>query len=429
MKIGELFVQLGFKTDKKKLQDFSKGVSNLRKNLLFTQIAFVSAIYGLEKFVEGTLKGVISLTNLNRQTGLSIRELQKWQQAGQLANLDLNAEEISNSIAKLQDNLAKIRRGQGNVAPFQLLGIDIAGKNAFQVLENIRESIVGISDAQATSLISKLGLDPKFINILRLSREEFEKLGKNIFLSPEQQRSILKVGQNFKMLTLRLKALKDQAVAKISPQLEKMIKDFFMWIDKNGEKIINTISSLARVFSSFAEAIGNAFSLMARMLESVAGLENGIKALTFVFALLSLSFSPFLVGLLLIIGFLDDIKVWMEGGESYFGKFYDSLDKLTNKFSKLEEKSKFTKKLNWLGLGTLGAILGGPAGGFLGLGLFPLMEKRRQDFLRELNNKENNVNNNYEINIMTGSDNANEIASTTVEELKNAQSQLNNGGI
>lgn len=436
MKIGELFVQLGFKTDKETLRKFNQGINNLKKDVLTLQVAFAGAIFGLDRFVKGTLEGVVALTNLNRQTGLSIRELQKWRQAGQLANLNLNAEEISNSIAKLQDNLAQIRRGRGNVAPFQLLGIDIAGKDAFQVLESIRGAIVGVSDAQATSLIKKLGLDSRFINILRLTREEFEKLGKNIFLTPAQQRSILKVGQSFKMLTLRLKALKDQAVAKISPQLEKLIKNFFMWIDKNGTKIINTISGLARVFGTFAEAVGNAFSLITQMLERVFGLENGIKALALAFGVLSLSFSPFLAGLILIIGFLDDIRVWIEGGDALFGKFYDFLDGLISRFDGLTEtfnkigETSFFKKLFTRATagGVIGSVIPG-VGTLTGAGIGALGGIIKDAITSAFENKRLKSENNFEVNVITGSGDAREIAVMTIEELKNAQSQLNNGGI
>jgi hypothetical protein len=438
MKIGELFVELGFKTDNEKLKKFAQGINNLKKNLILTQFAFVGAVISLDRFVNGTLKGVIALKSLNEQTGLSTREIQRWQQAGRLANLSLSAEEISNSIAKLQNNLAQIRRGRGNIAPFQLLGIDVASKDAFQVLEAIRNSIKDIDNATATNLIKKLGLDPRFISILKLSRQEFDKLAQNFFLSPQQQRNILRLGQNFRMLTLRLKALKDQAVAKITPQLERLIKNFFMWIDKNGNKIINTISSLARVFNNFAMAVGNAFGLIVDMLESVFGLENGIKTLTLAIALLSLSLSPILAGLVLFIGFLDDIRVWIEGGDSLFGKFYDYLDGIIKRteiirktFDFMKENPFFSKVM--LSAGT-GAVIGGKFGGGVGalggagvgsaLAVFLEIMKRSKEFVQEQRNTTNNIN----MNIVSGGD-ARETAVITVEELVNTQSQLNNGGI
>lgn len=453
MKIGELFVALGFKADNKKLDQFSKSINGIKKNLLLTQVAFAGAIFGLDRFVNGTLKGVVALRSLNQITGLSIKQIQKWQQAGQLADLSLTAENVSNSIAKLQNNLAEIRRGKGNIAPFQLLGIDISGKNAFQVLESIRTNIKDIDNATAVNLIKKLGLDAKFISVLRLSNKEFEKLSQNMFLSPSQQKAILNVGKNFKMITLRLKALKDQAVAKITPQLERMIKNFFMWLDKNGNKIINTISSLALVFNNFAKAVGNAFGLISQMLESLFGLENGIKSFAFVIGFLSLAFSPFLAGLVLFIGLLDDIKVWMEGGDSLFGTFYDFIDGILERienvigsFEKLNKVSKEAGKggkeepsvaqgfFKSIGVGAgAGAVAGsalpivGTLGGaFLGGlgGAFVELLKKSKEFTQEQRNTTNNITQ----NIVSGGD-ARETAVLTVEELINTQSQLNNGGI
>jgi len=446
MKIGELFIALGFKTDNKKLSNFSKGVSSLRKNMLLTTGAFVGAIFIIDNFIEKTLKGVIALKNLNQQTGLSTQSIQKWQQAGQLANLSLTTEEISNSVAKLQNNIAEIRRGQGNIAPFQLLGIDIGGKNAFQILENIRNSIEGIDDATATNLIKKLGLDARFISLLRLSREEFEKLGKNIFLSKKQQSNILKLGRSFKILTLRLKALKDQAVAKITPELEKLINKFFKWIDQNGKRVVETIESFGRGFNNFTMAIGNAFDLLVKFVEKTMGFENGIKAVATAFALISLSFSPFLVGLTLIIALLDDIRVWSLGGKSLFGGFYDLIDGLIKRIEKLKEsfnKLNFVKKFkegskdsNFLKLTKtiLKESFSNPLGGvkagsvMLAGGAISLINSIKENLTFDKKDKRNNITNNVRIEVV-GTGDVNKDIINSVEELLNAQTSLNNGGI
>jgi hypothetical protein len=326
--IGELFIELGVKADTGTLNKVNAGFKNLRTNLLLTAGAFTGAIVGLDRFVNSALKGVVSLQNLNAQTGLSIEKLQQFQQAGQLSNLALSADQIAQSIGNVQKNLAQIKIGQGNIAPFQLLGVDVAGADAFDVLEQLRSSIQGIDPAIATNLISQLGLSPDFINLLKLSRKEFELLGENTFLNPRQRADIDKVGTSIKALTLRFKALKDQAVAKIAPQLNELVQKFFKWLKDNGDKVVRVITSMARGFASFAQAIGNAFDLSARFIENVTGLENGIKLLAVAFGFLTLSFSPFLAGLAAIVLLLDDIAVFRRGGESVIGSLIDAFKEL-----------------------------------------------------------------------------------------------------
>ena len=332
--IGELFIELGIKADTQTINKVGAGIKGLRTNLLLVTAAFSGAVLGLDRFVNSALKGVVSLQNLNAQTGLSIEKLQQFQQAGQLSNLALSADQIAQSIANVQKNIAEIKIGRGDISPFQLLGVDVTGQDAFGVIEQLRDSIQGLDPAIATNLISQIGLTPDFINLLKLSRKEFEALGENTFLNPRQRADIDKVGTSIKALTLRFKALKDQAIAKIAPELNELVQKFFKWLKDNGDKIVRVITSLARGFSSFASAIANAFSITSRFIESIFGLENGLKVLAIGFAALSLSFSPFLAGLTAIILLLDDIAVFRKGGKSVIGELVESFKELPD-FGKL----------------------------------------------------------------------------------------------
>ena len=328
--IGELFIELNVRADNQAVNRFNFGFKDLRKNALLAAGAFTGAVVGLDRLIASTLRGVVSLQNLNNQTGLSIEKLQQFQQAGQLSNLALSADQIAQSIGNVQKNLADIKIGQGNIAPFQLLGINVDGADAFDVIEQIRDSIKGIDPAIATNLISQLGLTPDFINILKLSRKEFELLGENTFLNPQQRADIDNVGTSIKALTLRFKALKDQAIAKIAPDLNELMQKFFKWLKDNDDSVINTIAFITKGFTSFARALGNAFDLSSRFLNNIIGMENGLKILATSFGFLTLSFSPFLAGLAAVILLLDDIAVYRRGGNSITGELFKSFNNLPN---------------------------------------------------------------------------------------------------
>lgn len=356
--IGELFIELGVKADTQTINKVGDGIKNLRKNALLLTGAFTGAVIGLDRFVNSALKGVVALQNINAQTGLSIQKLQQFQQAGQLSNLAISAEQIANSIANVQKNIAQIKIGQGDIAPFQLLGVDVAGQDAFGVIEQLRGAIQGLDPAIATNLISQIGLTPDFINILKLSRKEFELLGENTFLNPRQRADIDKVGTSIKALSLRFKALKDQAVAKIAPQLNELVQNFFKWLKDNGDKVVRVITSMARGFAAFASAVGNAFTLTARFIENIVGMENGIKTLAIAFGALTLSFSPFLLGLAAIILLLDDIAVFRRGGKSVIGDLVEAFEDLPD----------FAKALGGLAVGgTIAASLSGITKGIIAM--------------------------------------------------------------
>jgi len=350
MKIGDLFIALGLKVDQEKLARFQKGINNLQRDIVTLKAAFIAGAFALDRFVDGTVKGNVSLQNLSNQTGLAIDKLQRLNQVGQLADLTLSADTISQSIGNLERNLAAIRLGQGNIAPFQLLGIDPAGKDAFQILDRLRESIKGLDPATATNLIQQLGLTPQFINILKLSRKEFEALSENTFLNKNQRQNIIRLGTAITGLRLRFKALKDQAVAKLTPLLIEMVEKFFKWMRDNGDKIINTIAGLARGITLFVQAIGRSVGLLGEFIEKLLGVENGIKVITVaVSGLLAAVLIGFrrlgrLILFGVIIGLLEDIAVWHKGGESAFGKVYDvianGLSKVTDWFKIAFRESK-----------------------------------------------------------------------------------------
>ncbi len=316
--IGELFLTLGVKADTATLKKVGGAVANLRNGLLGTAAAFSGAIIALDRFVDSSLKGVVALQNINIQTGLSIEKLQKLQQVGQLSNLALSAEQISQSMAAVQKNLAAIRLGQGNVSPFGILGIDPTG-DAFSVLEQAREAIKGLDPATTTNLITQLGFSPEFINILRLTREEFQALGENTFLNRQQRADIDRAGTSIKKVTLRLVALKDQAVAKLAPGLTKLVEDFFEWLKVNGDRIIRIITKIANIFAKFALTISRAVGFLGELLEKFVGAEDGVLALAAVFGILFLAISPITATLLALFAVLEDIAVFKKGGKSLIG--------------------------------------------------------------------------------------------------------------
>jgi hypothetical protein len=326
--IGDLFINLGVRADTQTINKVDNGLKNLRRNALLVAGAFTGAIYGLDKFINSTVQSVVALKNLNAQTGLSIDQLRRYQQAGQLSNLALTPESIAQSIANVQRNLDEIELGNGNIAPFQMLGVDAIGQNAYSVIENLRESIKGVDVGKVTNLISQMGLTPDFISILQLSRKEFDALAQNSFLSGRQRNDIEKVGVSMKSVGLRFKALKDQIVAKISPELNQLIQKFFKWLVDNGDQIIKIMSGIGQTFIKFGQAIGNAVSLIGEFMGSVGGMETGVKILAASFSILVLSFSPILAGLTAMILLLDDIAVYRRGGDSLIGALIGSFEKL-----------------------------------------------------------------------------------------------------
>ena len=440
--LGELFISLGIKADEASLKRIDNGIKSLRNGAFALSAAFTGAVYGLNKFVDGSLQGVVALQNLSNQTGLAIEGLQKWQQAGQLSNLAISAEQIAGSIGNVQKNLAQIRMGQGNLAPFQLLGIDVMGQDAFGVLDQLRNSIQGLDSATATNLITQIGLTPDFINLLRLSRKEFEALSENTFLNKKQREEIDKVGTSIKALQLRMGALKDQAVAKIAPLLNDLVQDFFKWLSDNGDEIVNTMSDFAKGFAMFTQAIGNAFSVLTGFLSNITGMESGTKALAIAFGALTLAMRPMLLGFTALLLVLDDIAVFQRGGESLIGSFFDVFKngELTTQITTIATAigvlslalGGITGSLKTIkGLGGIGAVLGTVYGGYkLGKAGASFLEEKTNigGFIDKLlGNDQASINQRIGLNPALSTNITNNVTINGIQEPKAVKDELSRG--
>ena len=442
MKLGELFIKLGFDTDQLKLENFEKGIKSTARNVLFLKAAFAGAIFGMDRFVNSTIQGVASLENINQQTGLSIDLLQKWQKAGQLSNLAVSADQISGSIVALQKNIANLQVGKGNIGAFQMLGLDAMGKNAFEILDQLRERIGNYSPDIASNLISDLGLDPAMISVLKLSREEFERLGRNDFLTEKGRNAILATGKAIRDLKIRFGALKDQIALQLSPVLFKLLNGFFQWIIINKNNIITSIKFITKWIGNFFEAIKNSAMVLGDFISNILGLSGGVKGLGVAFAVLLRILKPVWFRIGLIIGLLDDIKVWKAGGDAMFGSVYEWVGKV---FEELEPLFNMLEKIrDMLGekaiigaisgaavAGPKGAIVGAIGGGIIDL-LTNFMGEAKQSFIdsgdidargRIINNS--TANNKIDIYI-SGSDNPQETATTVKRELNKAMGSIGN---
>jgi hypothetical protein len=333
MNIANLFATLGYKVDDKGLKQFESSLKSVGKNMAILTATVGAGIYALNKFVDNTLQNTIGLDNFNKQTGLSINKLQEWQRAAQLSNLSISAEEVSGSLTGLQKQIVELHQGRGDAKPFNLLGIQVGGtgKDAIDVLEEVRSSIVNLDNATATNIIAKMGLNPKMINVLRLSNKEFKELSKARFLKKEQRDDIMALGKSFKMLTMEMQILKDQAVAKLSPFLKDMIQDFFKWLRDNGDKVINIMSAIAETVGRFIRGIGNGIVFLAQFIERITGSANGLKSLIAIIGSVMLyAFSPFIAMITAILLLLDDIKSWADGEDNLFGSLYEAIYNIPN---------------------------------------------------------------------------------------------------
>lgn len=319
MKIGEFFVQLGVNADSRKLKDFIGDMGQLQVGAL-ANIASVAALTAeLVKLGTEAINASVGFQLFQNTTGLSWKELQRWQIVAQQANV--SAETVASSVTALQRQIAEVKLGRGNIAPFQLLGV--APTDAFDVLNKLRDRIRGLDAATATNIITQMGLSPEMINVLKLSDQEFLKLSKTVRgLTTDQEQQFLRTKQALVQLGMAFKYTGFDIVSHFLSAIEK----FMTYMNRSPEAVKLMIGSLG---------------------------------------LLAVALFPVQAAIVALLLVLDDLAVYFTGGKSITGEAVEGFKKLGSELKsafQLGNVGKILDLLQFKALGPMGTMAYGVAG-------------------------------------------------------------------
>lgn len=320
MKVGELFYALGIEIDedgKTQLQQLGQGTDALAKKMGFLTGAVAAAVYGVDRFIQSTTQGTITLKNFTAQTGESAAELQKWQAAATLTNVGLSAEAVASSLQSVIDNLAQIRISGGDISPFLKAGISPTSGSVFEVLRDLRENLKGLDRPIATNLIKGIGLDPRFISLLQMTNEEFEQLTQNLVLTGQETNRLTKLNDALAVLRLQVSL----SVQKFVSQAAPYIISFFKFLGDH----IKTVMIIAGIFTGLVTTMG----LLALAIKAVTG---ALAILQLVASPIGLIIAGIMAAVAALILIMQDIYVWSKGGDSAFGGVYNAFAKLGKMF-------------------------------------------------------------------------------------------------
>ena len=291
--IDELFVALGFKIDDKEVKTFDNNLKSTLKSATRFAAAVTAAVVVVDHMATSLLKNNQAFISFNQQTGLAIGNMQRIAKAGMLANMNITPETVMQSMQAVQSNLAQIRLGQGNIEPYQLLGISPVGKDANQVFDDLRNAIKGLDDMTATNIISQMGFNPEMITVLRMTNAELEDMN-GLMLSPEQRQAMEQYGMALRKVNMELGLLKDQALLAIMPALIDFLKGF---------------KAIAQVTYDMMDGFTKLLDLIPQLKGALMALALGILAY----------FNPVIAAVTALYLLIEDLAVWKAGGKSAIG--------------------------------------------------------------------------------------------------------------
>lgn len=341
--IGELFIELGVFADTKELKQFeeklkkvndsmkktskegsksNKSIKDFVKNIRNVALAVSGAIYALNRMTNTLVQNNQEFLNLIRNSDIALGSFQKWNNIGRMFGVKNAAQQLAN----LNQRLFELKlTGQG-AEGFMLAGINPMGQDAEGIMEQLRNRVAGLDDTAATFLLTKMGLDPSMLHLLRMTREEFEAFNQQTAqyrLTEEQVKQIQALNAQLEIARMKLQYLKDRAILAIMPYFVKFM-----------QHIVNVVEGL----KGLAKLTTHYLNMMSPLQKGILGVATAIGVLKA--ALIALSAHPIVAGISAILGalflILDDIGAYFKGGRSGIGYLLYFFDELAEKLRSIE---------------------------------------------------------------------------------------------
>lgn len=308
-----------------KQKEFANGIAGVAKGIGIFVGAVTAAAVAVNKFTNDLVSSNQEMLNLTRTTDTALSTFQKWNGIGKM----LGVENAAQQLESLNERLFELQLTGEGARGFQRAGINPLGQDAEGVLEQLRGRVAGLSDTAATYLLKQMGLDPRMLHLLRMSRSEFEALGETVRkyqLNDDQRSEIQALNVQLQITAQKLQYLKDRAVLAIMPAwirfmesfsgVTEILKDF-------GEKISKFVVKWRGLVVGFVAGLSRLESIK-KLFVSISGVVGGlitkIPILGGVFTALGGVFARTLLPLTALYLLLDDLAVYMQGGNSVIGE-------------------------------------------------------------------------------------------------------------
>lgn len=273
MKIAELFIKLGVKTDDKlrnTLKDTDKGLGQVKSMAIETKAAILGAIYTLQQLTSASMKSGTGLEQFAASTGLSLEKLQRWQYAARKFGVDAGSVEAS--VKGVQDTMARMRlygqtpQGLGYVASLvgfdELKAID-QKEGPWYTLKKLQEFAQKAPADVGGEILKSFGVTEEVFAAMRKNQFTEENMKGAIIYSERQAQALMKVNAQWANLGDSIEKSIGKLNAKHGGQLvkdiSKLTKEFLNLIEKMAEfaETVSLFDNLAKAINTVAKAMKN----------------------------------------------------------------------------------------------------------------------------------------------------------------------------
>lgn len=317
--IDELMITLGIDSSKAKqgmqeaTSSISSGIKDITSKLGGLTAAF-AGLYSVGAAFSEYLSAADAMGKFSDAIGVNIEEMHAWSEAAKRSGGSV--EGFQGSLKSLTTQLSKMatmgKSKAGNV--LAAVGIDPGElgrqRSAFEVMEEIADKMQEMSKEEAMGFGASLGLDSGTIMLLQQGRDGVKDLVRHQrelgVYTKEDAKATAEFNDAVDDTKQAFMALAATIFREIVPGMKTVIgwvTDFIVILRQN--------SNTVKIFFGMIAAIITAVLIPAFVNLARAILMNPITWLILLLAGLAIA--------------IDDLMVWMEGGESQFDEFWEAL--------------------------------------------------------------------------------------------------------
>jgi len=251
----------------------SSTVSAIRTGLLM--ITTISGmVIALDRLGNSLLKNNQLYITFNRQTGMSISNLNRMTGVARLSGMNLSPEQVMSDLQNLQQKIFKLPFTGEGLGAFTKAGINPMGMTADQFMIALRQRLKGNSPMEKSYILSEIGLSQEWLNVLDLADKDFNHfvaLSSKLQLTEEQRAQLAKYtllqqenNMRFeyakqKLLLAAMPLIQEimEAVSKIALKISDIFEKHPVWLRAIRDiLLILTGSTFLRVLSNIGKLLG-----------------------------------------------------------------------------------------------------------------------------------------------------------------------------
>ena len=392
----DFFADIGFNVDDKGLQKFESTMKDVGAQVAILSGVITAAAAAVSGFVFKMTSGMDELHDFAKLNNVNVEQLQRLQYAAEI--MDSSAQAVTSSIGALNGMIGQAASGIGRGALImRKYGFDVRDangniKDTALVLEEVRQKMHSLSRAEQISMADRLGIDRTLIPMLTDVTGKFsdliEESNDYIVAAKDMEAASTLMDDGFKRLKMQFMGTARVIVVKLLPVFTMVMKKIQQFLKTNkksieegiakGLKIVlnlfgalfNVISALINIGSALANLIGgwhNALVLVGAALGVILAYKIGTWVYALTLAMRGLSIAtlaavwPYVligVGIIAFIAIIEDLIVWLKGGESAFASFWQGLADDIKLLKPIGDWFKWWIDLYSEGMGKVSSFLG-----------------------------------------------------------------------